>query len=487
MTADSGDYEGGAGVASGVTLVPVMVWYSGGGIPYEWSAQAVNWARGNAIKVVNMSFGGYGISLLNKEALRNARAAGMSCVAASGNNNVTTPFYPAAYARHVLAVNAFMPNGNRWQDSDLPGGDDGTGLGSNYGSYLDLTAPGGRGILTTRRHFEGSGYYDLHDLDPDNCDDNDWVYPPFTPPEEVFTFGGTSAAAPFVSGCIAAVLSHNLILDGEDAQEVVRRTAVDHPQYGTGWDDRSGWGRPDLEAALEITAVVPYLPERATVVGGTEAWDGAGEFFLHDIPGVHCTNPCYFDRIRVTRTVSLQHTYTETPIAWARVEGTVGMRRLGDEEDWYYYDEDPGWAEVVSVTTTTITLRSYYYKAYRDEAHQYHIWDYPTGIQMSYTALGPTSASGVEEKTTSAGGFVVRPNPAASSVRLQFGGNAGAANRRVGVYSASGQLVRYLDVPRDGLDWNLRDERGQAVPNGVYFVRETGHGRGGRSKLLIVR
>jgi hypothetical protein len=45
-----------------------------------------------------------------------------------------------------------------------------------------------------------------------------------------------------VTAALAAVLSRNAALDGEDAQEIVRRTAQDNEDYGVGWDEESGWG-----------------------------------------------------------------------------------------------------------------------------------------------------------------------------------------------------------------------------------------------------
>jgi hypothetical protein len=165
MKGDNG--IGGTGVGWQLTIVPVKV----GTGQYVFDAAivpALDWTRSQGIKIANMSFGGDALSSLEREAVRNNRAAGMTNVAAAGNGNTNTPMYPAAYSRHCLSVNAFMMNGDRWDDDagaqvDLLCGLAGSPYGSNFGSTLDLTAPGGRGIFTTKHSVYDDGYYEVTD------------------------------------------------------------------------------------------------------------------------------------------------------------------------------------------------------------------------------------------------------------------------------------------------------------------------------------
>ena len=61
-------------------------------------------------------------------ALAVAASKGIISVAAAGNDPTGKPTYPAAYPS-VLAVSAIQPDGAVWPQS-------------NYGSFVDLSAPG---------------------------------------------------------------------------------------------------------------------------------------------------------------------------------------------------------------------------------------------------------------------------------------------------------------------------------------------------------
>ncbi|MCX6740825.1 MAG: T9SS type A sorting domain-containing protein [Candidatus Parcubacteria bacterium] len=65
----------------------------------------------------------------------------------------------------------------------------------------------------------------------------------------------------------------------------------------------------------------------------------------------------------------------------------------------------------------------------------------------------------------------VRPNPTSRSVTIQFTpAHSGAVTARI--YSTSGQLVRTLrGAGQTGIIWNLQDDSGQKVANGVYVCQ----------------
>ncbi len=153
--------QGVVGVAPGVKLWAVRVldrWGNGTwssvicGIDYVTAHAPAN---GGPIKVANLSLGGGGSSDNNcgktnndplHAAICRARDAGVTIVAAAGNSNANASgFVPAAYDDAVIAVSALA-------DSDgKPGGtgastgygaDDTFATFSNYGSTVDIGAPG---------------------------------------------------------------------------------------------------------------------------------------------------------------------------------------------------------------------------------------------------------------------------------------------------------------------------------------------------------
>ncbi len=482
---------GGTGVGWQLSIVPVKVLNWQGGGYHSTTASALNWTRSQGIKVVNMSLGGYGTSELLRESLRNNRAAGMANIAAAGNENTNEPHYPAAYGRHCVSVNAFMMNGDRWEDArgaqiNLLCGLGYSPKGSNFGITLDFTAPGGRAIFTTKHSIQSDGYYEL--TDPwRSCENGgipDWNL--------IDHFGGTSAAAPHVSGAAALVMAMNPDLDGEDAEQVLLLTVTDHPQYGTGWDPESGWGRPNLDAALE-RACLPNVAERATgVSGGTATFDGSGAAVFWNVAPL--PNGEYaFRRYRVDKTMALQTPYIALPVAWGRVQGAIGWPRINDNQLFNLLNEDVGTTTVVSVSSSSITVRTYYYDLY--EMGGTPIGRFPNGgdVRFSYTVLGPTTSTSVGELTLADRPWTlhVTPNPASAwtAIRLAGLGPDLPTGARIGIYDASGREVRGLAVGGNAsLVWDLKNDGGAPVAAGIYFLKleERGCGQSAQ-RVLVVR
>ena len=97
-------------------------------------AQAVLFAKNNGAKVINMSLGGDGDDPVLHSAIQEARNAGIVITAGTGNggdDGIGDPgiSYPAAYDE-TIAVGAIRYDNARSQYS-------------NYGTGLDITAPGG--------------------------------------------------------------------------------------------------------------------------------------------------------------------------------------------------------------------------------------------------------------------------------------------------------------------------------------------------------
>ena len=96
-------------------------------------ADAIMYAIDNGADIINMSLGGDSRSGY-ENVLQFANASGVVLIGAAGNDDVKKPFYPAFF-QEVIAVASTSTDD---QKSDF----------SNYGSWIDVSAPGS-GILST--------------------------------------------------------------------------------------------------------------------------------------------------------------------------------------------------------------------------------------------------------------------------------------------------------------------------------------------------
>ena len=160
------------GVAKGVSLRAVKVCDAGGNCPTDTIIAGVNFVtqQKNASPytpmVANMSLGGAPSTTLDN-AVRNSISKGVTYVVAAGNDNIDAGNVSPARVAQAITVGATDIFDNR-AIFDF-------GQASNYGSVLDVFAPG----KDTASTFPGGG--------------------------EV-NFGGTSAAAPHVAGVVAQYL-----------------------------------------------------------------------------------------------------------------------------------------------------------------------------------------------------------------------------------------------------------------------------------------
>jgi subtilisin family serine protease len=104
-----------------------MLTQNGLGIIYH-SVEGIYYAANNGAKVISMSYGGPIFSSTEQFAIDYAHTQGVICIAAAGNDNSNTPQYPANY-NHVVAVAATDQQDHK---ADF----------SNYGNWIDVSAPG---------------------------------------------------------------------------------------------------------------------------------------------------------------------------------------------------------------------------------------------------------------------------------------------------------------------------------------------------------
>jgi hypothetical protein len=90
--------------------------------------ESIQYAMNNDARVLSLSWGSEQSSAFMQDSIVAAQEGGMIVVAAVGNEATGTASYPAAYDG-VIGVGALDANGELWENS-------------NYGSFVDLVAPG---------------------------------------------------------------------------------------------------------------------------------------------------------------------------------------------------------------------------------------------------------------------------------------------------------------------------------------------------------
>ena len=151
-------------------------------------------------RVINLSFSG-DASALEQSAINYALNHHAVVVASAGNAGLSSQTYPAAYPG-VISVGATDSNNQRavWR-STLGGPCSATSdPGSEYGSWVDIYAPGTYMVWLSTTTNSGSGAY------------------------SVVCGGGTSAAAPLVTGTVALMLSVNPFLTPDQVSSIIKAT-----------------------------------------------------------------------------------------------------------------------------------------------------------------------------------------------------------------------------------------------------------------------
>ena len=212
---------GTTGIAPGVTVMPVKVLNNANPPAGSWSgiAAGIDYAVAHGADIINLSLGGTTTSQTLLTAIQNAAAQGVFMVAAAGNNQSNANFYPAYYDE-TMAVAATDNYDQRWTLS-------------NYGSWVDIAAPG-FAVFST--------YWTS-----DNPNNYTWM-------------SGTSQAAPHVSALAALLLSNRPDLTAADLRALIQQYAADLGDPGR--DDYFGWGH--INAGASVAASSGWTPPTAT-------------------------------------------------------------------------------------------------------------------------------------------------------------------------------------------------------------------------------
>lgn len=196
------------------------------GIVYAVSAGA---------NVISLSWGGTGTSTTAQNIITWASSQGCLIVAAAGNSNVNTMFYPAAYTE-VIAVAATNSNDTKASFS-------------NYGTWVDISAPGNN-IYST------------------------------LPSNQYGNMSGTSMACPLVAGLCGLMWSLNPGLTAADIKTCLYNNATNINAQNPSYTGQLGAGRINANASMScISSTLSWPPNALFTANVTTVTAGGSVMF----------------------------------------------------------------------------------------------------------------------------------------------------------------------------------------------------------------
>jgi thermitase len=224
-----------ASLGRNISIMPVRVCTNTGGCGMYM--QGILYAADHGAKAINISIGASCmVSQAINDTINYAWSKGSVIVASSGNNNLSPVMSPACL-KNVIAVGS--------SDSD-----DNRSSFSNYGTDLDVVAPGSA-LLSTNAN---SGYQNT---------------------------GGTSIASPHVAALAGLLFSANPNLTNQQVVDIITSTTDDLTTI-SGWDEYTGWGKINAAKAIakamgdtrsipDVTSpqILITAPQSGTTISGT--------------------------------------------------------------------------------------------------------------------------------------------------------------------------------------------------------------------------
>lgn len=206
-----------ASIGFGISIMPVKATKNTGpSYAIHKGYEGITWAATNGADIINCSWGGTGGGITGQNVINSAWNMGSIIVAAAGNSNTNTLFYPAAY-QNVIAV----------ASTDI--GDIRSSF-SNFGTYIDLCAP-------------GSDIYSL------------------LPYSQYGNFSGTSMASPHVAGLLGLMKSANPNLSNLQLINCLTTTCDNIDAQNPTFIGSLGSGRINAFKALQCVSFTPCPPD----------------------------------------------------------------------------------------------------------------------------------------------------------------------------------------------------------------------------------
>ncbi|WP_023590201.1 S8 family peptidase [Streptomyces thermolilacinus] len=261
--------KGIAGIAYGAKVQHVRVLGKCGGSSSD-IADAITWASGGSVpgvpanptpaKVINMSLGGASSTCptVYQNAINGAVSRGATVVVAAGNSNTNASGFTPANCSNIINVASTSREGNR-------------SYYSNYGSIVDVSAPGGETRSGTTSTPQNGIYSTLNSGTTVQSLEN---YQPYQ---------GTSMAAPHIAGLAALLKSAKSTLTPAEIETAIKSNARPLPGTCTG-----GCGTGIADATKTVNAVT----------GGTTTPTPGGTF-------TNATNVTISDNTTVTSAIAV--------------------------------------------------------------------------------------------------------------------------------------------------------------------------------------
>jgi subtilisin family serine protease len=277
---------GAAGIAYGVTILPVKVLRHDNGGEMAAIIQGIRFAADQGVDIMNMSLGFPPVRQLRErglseraiaaifnplqDAVRYAQSRGAILVAAAGNFGYPDVSLPAGYSG-VISVASTRPD-NRISSF------------SSWGFGLSFVAPGGDFTDINEDHLQDAivqlsikPYRSEGSLcNPDSMDQ--------------FFFFGTSAAAPQVTGAVALLMTQGVRSQGR-IESILRATAIQPEGHPNSYNPLYGNGLIQIDKAVQLAAEKLNAAAAAgklemRVMMGNPSPDGASISFRTESAGV---------------------------------------------------------------------------------------------------------------------------------------------------------------------------------------------------------
>jgi serine protease len=229
-----------AGIARDGRILPVRAVGKCGGLISD-VADGILWAAGlhvdgvpdnaNPARVINLSVGYAGAcGPTFTDAIRDARNIGVTVVVAAGNSDIDASGFRPANCDGVVTVAATNRQGGRAFFGHA-------GSGSNFGSVVEIAAPGGEVHV-----HDGDGILSLLNAGLTSAAGDDYIF-----------YRGTSMAAPHVAGVAGLLYGANPAITPDEVVSILQQTSQPFPPVAVRPCNTSECGAGILDAGAAVS------------------------------------------------------------------------------------------------------------------------------------------------------------------------------------------------------------------------------------------
>jgi len=381
--------------------------------------EGILYAAQNGADVINCSWVGFKKSKFGKDVVNFATSVGAVVVGAAGNDGTNSQLFPASFD-NVISVAATDTSDHLWRES-------------NYGSFVDLAAPG-TGIFSTMA-WERFGYAD-----------------------------GTSAAAAIVSGSVGLMRVLNPQWNETQIKQHLKITADSH-----NFDSNQvSGGRINLYRAITEEPVLVEIMDYTFLDANGNNLIENGEHVDLGIQLLNHLAPIS----NITATLSSSSEFITF------IKDKISISSIGTLE---YYTTDDSFRFVVDKDIPNKISLNFDLKI---ETNGYQ-------NQQSITIINSISQSGYHKDADKYILFDNYPNPFNSSTSIKFR-LAEPTWASIIVFNDTGQEVRTLNdsfytAGVYSLEWDGRDQSGKSVASGIYYLMIRTKNFKSTKKMMLIK